>query len=313
MTENTVGPPRAEWIAIAQDSLYGIAQVIIKQTTPNFDSLSVQDRNNALALTDDMVYHLAALTAPLDVFVSHLKTKTEEAAQQIVESGKPNLSPAEHKAVVVEQQLKIISGLQLEINLLMGDVLNEADIASTWKSHPSIKSFSELLAEVGLSASESSDYIAISTIIFPWLEEMGLNPREMWQRIGKSKFRRIVPLLRAILNPAASSPSVHKQVNDIRERLEREEGDEVSDDALGLHILSEAETHSLRNLDQNLRGDESMPIAFIGTQRGDDVHIRSDMGVDQLDLLRKRMYQHAEFYIDREPDLEVKDATVSIL
>jgi hypothetical protein len=116
----------------------------------------------------------------------------------------------EKQALVKLEQLKLIGDLTLAEILLRGQVIAEIEAQGLWNAHPmGFSSMEEAASAQGISQSEYSNIRDLNEIIFPYLVGAGYNIADLWESIGKSKFRELIPLLkRAITNEESRSQRV---------------------------------------------------------------------------------------------------------
>jgi len=123
---------------------------------------------------------------------------------------------AEKQAIVKMEKLKLAGDLTLAEVVLRGEIIREIEIFGYWSAHPlGFNSIEEAAESQGISPSEYSNIRDLNDIIFPYLTRVGYNIAELWEEIGKSKFRELVPLLkRAITNEASRSRRVESIFED---------------------------------------------------------------------------------------------------
>lgn len=284
------------WYGAAEHQLTDTALDLLSKKVPDFDALSAEDRCELLRYAKQ---DLAVQMVPLGTFLSYLDMKSEEAARASVDGVASGLSEAELGAVVKEQQLRVLQATGLEVDLVTGGVLAEIGATGAYAVHPNgYRGIHEMAEAAGISASERSDLMALSQTIFPWIENtLGQDPRAIWQRVGKAKFRRIVPLLRSLIEPAYDGTDrVRQQINKVRE-----ERGATDDKGLVGDILDMAEEHSVRNLDLALRPGDREPFILYATQRNGRVMITGTITEDDLELMQRKLHQFATVYIKREP------------
>jgi len=92
--------------------------------------------------------------------------------------------------------------------LLHGELIREIEREGLWSLHPSrYGSMEEAAAAQGISQSEYSNIRDMCEVVFPYLTQSGYSVPDLWEEIGKSKFRELTPVLkRAITNEESRSP-----------------------------------------------------------------------------------------------------------
>jgi len=106
----------------------------------------------------------------------------------------------EQKAMVKLEQLKLIGDLTLAEVLLRGQVIREIEAYGYWSTHPmGFSSMNEAAQAQGISQSEYSNIRDLTEVIFPYLNTNGYNIADLWESIGKSKFRELIPILKRVI------------------------------------------------------------------------------------------------------------------
>jgi hypothetical protein len=81
----------------------------------------------------------------------------------------------------------------------------------------------QIASEVGVSPTEVSDTRTLCNVIFPWLETNSGQPvAYWWDRIGKSKFRELVPVLSALINgnPTTNAETVRASIEHLLDQVQ---------------------------------------------------------------------------------------------
>jgi hypothetical protein len=125
----------------------------------------------------------------------------------------------EKRAMVQVRKLSMLNGFDLATILERGQTLHTIDQEGLVGVFPGDYTSLEMIAgDVGISVAELSDTRALCDVIFPWLEaNSGKAVAEWWDQVGKSKFREMVPVLRALISGAATTDraSVREAVENI--------------------------------------------------------------------------------------------------
>ena len=204
----------------------------------------------------------------------------------------------EKLSMVKMEQLKLIGDLTLAEILLRGQVINEIEAQGLWSSHPMGFSSMEEAAEAqGISQSEYSSIRDLCNTIFPYLAAQAYNIADLWESIGKSKFRELIPLLmRAITDEESRSQRVEQifenEMNDIFASA-MSAGETLTDEAARgvlVNQLIEAGQLPVRELRQRLRPERhtSVPGYRLSYHNNQDI-VMFIVDSDQDDLLRRRL------------------------
>lgn len=250
--------------------------------------------------------------AALSARLTSLLEATEAAARQNFQvalennGGLTDLTVTERRAIIKLEQLKAISGLSLAEILLRGEVIRDIEREGLWSTHPQgYASMEEAAADQGISQSEYSNIRDLCDVVFPYLTEVGYNIPELWETIGKSKFRELVPVLkRAILNEESRSARTEQvfqnEMNDIFATA-RATGEEISDEearTILVEQLIEAGELPVRELRQRIRPErtESMVGWRIPFTPNENLVVFV-VNQDQQELLNRRL----SGYVDVSP------------
>jgi hypothetical protein len=215
----------------------------------------------------------------------------------------------EKHAMVKLEQLKLIGDLTLAEILLRGQVIAEIESHGLWNTHPmGFGSMEEAAEAQGISQSEYSNIRDLCETIFPYLANNGYNIADLWESIGKSKFRELIPLLkRAITGEESRSERVEQifdnEMNDIFATA-RATGEHITEEtARGVLIdqLVEAGQLPVRELRQRIRPERtpSMAAYRLPYRNNRSVYIVV-ADADQQELLNRRL----QGYIDTTPVTE---------
>jgi hypothetical protein len=141
----------------------------------------------------------------------------ERAARQNVQTyleqvGDNAFTNTEVHAMIKLEQLKLIGDLTLAEILLRGQVIAEIESHGLWSTHPmGFGSMEEAANAQGITQSEYSNIRDLCEVVFPYLTGAGYNIADLWETIGKSKFRELTPLLkRVITNDESRSTRVEQ-------------------------------------------------------------------------------------------------------
>jgi hypothetical protein len=116
----------------------------------------------------------------------------------------------EIQAMVVTEELRLVNGIDLASLLLRGKLIKDIEDRALFTVHPNgFANLTELAQSVGISVSELSDIRTMTQVIFPWIEnELQVPVAQIWETVGKTKFRTMTPVLAALISgeePATGS------------------------------------------------------------------------------------------------------------
>jgi hypothetical protein len=108
---------------------------------------------------------------------------------------------------------------------LAGQLLHRLKVGDRWREHTSQPhSFDQLVATPGISKSEVSDCLTWHEVIWPYvMNELELDPQAVFATLGKSKCRRLTPILRSLIEDDFQSHSarIRRLVGQIQEQAQR--------------------------------------------------------------------------------------------
>jgi hypothetical protein len=206
------------------------------------------------------------------------------------------------RSIVKLEQLKRVGDLNLQAILLHGKVIQQIENEGLWAIHPNqYGSMQEAAMDHGLSVSEYSDIKNLYNVIFPYITNtLNLSLPQVWETVGKSNFRMMVPVLvRLITGNRSQSRNVEETV----ERLQNEvtatfqaAGQEADATEVQVEVITQLlERGQLpnRELRQHLRPDRtpSFPAYITSvTIRGEEKKvIVSVVDADQLTVFNRRL------------------------
>jgi hypothetical protein len=149
----------------------------------------------------------------------------------------------------------------------------------------------------GISVSELSDTMILCETIFPYIQgTLGIPVAQIWEEIGKSNFRDLTAVLRAIISGAPSgSQSVNETVtrllNDTAATLEAS-GQPADEDTVRRNTVEELlEAGALpnRELRERIRPNRTPPVAPAVFQNGANRILVMDVSEDQWEMLNNRL------------------------
>lgn len=240
-----------------------------------------------------------------------LEEALERAAAANVAQAGDGFTDLEKRSMLLVEKLHLINGMDLAAVLLRGKMIKEIRAESAWANHPSgYSTLEEMAAAQGISISELSNTIDLTESIFPYIEnQLGLPVAQLWEQIGKSNFRDLVPILKAIIGGTENSresvaASVNNLYNDIAATAASAgramSNDEIRREAIGQ--LLEAGQLPNRELRQRIRPDRTSSIqASLIRYRGRTV-LLAEIDEDQRTLVSRRLHGYMDLQEFHDPN-----------
>lgn len=245
------------------------------------------------------------------------ETDSERAARQNLETALATAGSSadaytgpEIRAMIKLEQLKLIGDLGFAEVLLRGKIINEIEREGLWSVHPEgYGSMQDAAKAQGISVSEYSDIRQLYNTIFPYITEHIETPLAiLWEEIGKSNFRELIPFLaRAITDERNQSQRVEnvyeQMLNDIHAtdpELTEEEGRH-----LVIEQLLEAGHLPNRQMRERIRPERTPSIPALAIdyeEAGQTKVVIAHISNDQYDMLMRKMGGYIEvmpFTMDR--------------
>lgn len=227
----------------------------------------------------------ASISPIMNNAILDLEDKIRMAAQANLDAALVQVgggfTETEQLAMLVVEELKQVNGLDLAAVLLRAKYINEIQRRNLLAAHPQqYTSMQEMANMQGISATELSMTMAMVDHIFPFIQErLGIPVAQLWEEIGKSKMRELVPVLLSIITGAPSdTASVRHSVDNILDDVaatNRAAGRELSEGQLQMAAVAELLQHgatlNVRQLRQQIRPQRTAPISTsvmqVGNQR----------------------------------------------
>lgn len=227
-----------------------------------------------------------------------LRQQLHAAAVANVAQVGDGFTAAEKEAMIAVEELKLINGVDLTALLLRYEKVRDIRDRALWSHHPEgYGSLEQMARSCGISISELSDTIVLCEVIFPYLQDtLGASIAQVWEEVGKSNFRDLIPPLRSIITgepsgSASVNASVERVLNDTAATLQaagREAGDaDVRRNAV--EELVEAGGLPNRELRERLRPDRTTPVAPAVIQRDENRVVVMSVTEDQWTMLQRRL------------------------
>lgn len=226
-------------------------------------------------------------------------------------------SAPERRAMLLAEEVKLTGDFDLAQILLRGKRLKQIRDEALFSVHPEGYTSLETMAkDMGISASELSNIEVLYNEIFPWLSQRGANLVLLWEEIGKSNFREIIPYLRSLISGEPSnSDSVNDRVNEIiREINELNPGTTIEEATLAaVDTVLDAGRHTTRELRAQLRPTRTPAINASMIKDADSNYILvARMTEDQRIMLSRLLRSNIDEIVYELPgDENVRRQTVA--
>ena len=205
-------------------------------------------------------------------------------------------------ALVMQRMLEIIANrAHIRLLTLEGDIITEIEDRRLWETHPSgYDSADQMIADAGISPSERSDMAAITGIIFPYLEEIGVDPYLLYEEVGKTRMRRVTHILRAIIDANHDGTrrvqqAVGRILDEEVAQVEASMPDVEWTDALRKEeavrwIVMQTTIHPANILPRIVyHGAQVDAIALYARMDAQSIRIAANVDQDQLELIRRKL------------------------
>lgn len=277
--------------------------------------------DNALA-----TYAPSANTS-LATALNGLEGQLRHAAEQNIRAmAGDGFTQAELRAMTAIEELKLVNGLDLAAVLMRGKLIRQIEEEALWTIHPEqYQTFDAMARGQGISPSELSNVRDLCFTIFPYFENvLNVSVAQVWENIGKSNMRELVPVLKGIITGEPSnSASVNRSVDLILDEMvtnARTAGQTVdmenTDDARRMrqeaveHLL---EVGQLTNTEvrRRIRPERTASIEPTIIPRGDRRLIVMEVDDDQYTLINRRLQGYMDpvtFELPNDPVQRQREA-----
>jgi hypothetical protein len=211
----------------------------------------------------------------------------------------------EKHAMTVVQELKLVNGMDLAAVLLRYDLVRQIETEALWTSHPAhYTSRDEMARDQGISPSELSNIMDLGGVIFPYIQDtLGIPVAQMWEEIGKSNFRELVPVLKYIISGErperenTASRAAEAFLNDVAATAAAA-GQNLNDAQIrgeAVERLLEAGRLTNRELRAQLRPERTQSINATKVRYNNRTFILAEVTEDQETLVQRRLGEYIDF------------------
>jgi len=183
----------------------------------------------------------------------------------------------EQRSMLLTEMLNQSKGLDLASVLVKGRIIDEIERDALFAAHPAgYPTLEQLAVDQGVGISELSNIRDMTRHIFPWLQErLGLDIYEVWEQVGKSNMRELVPVLKRIITGEegrATLEATYQRVMDDVAATALAAGQELDEDGVqeaAVRFLLDAGELTNAEVRQRLRPERTPSIdAHLFTSNG---------------------------------------------
>lgn len=251
----------------------------------------------------------AALSSTLLNLRTQLETAARENINAVLQTAGTSLdayTDLEQRAMVLTEALRGVNSVDLATILLRGQLLQEIEAGALHTVHPEHYNTLEDMAQAqGISLSELSDIRMMTQTIFPYIENtLGIPVAQVWETMGKSNFRALVPVLRAIITgeePGRGSArdNYNRILNDTAASLAALNGGSPPDDQTVRRqavedLMVAGQQMTARELREHVRDGQVTPALEPVIIEGPDgqQYLLSPIDDDQMLVVQRKLGRH---------------------
>ena len=248
--------------------------------------------------------NVPALANALDGLWASLERSAAFNITQAAGDSLSEYSQIEQRAMLLAEMLNQSKGLDLASVMLKGRILQEIEQDSLFSVHPGqYHTLEDLAKDQGIGISELSQIRDLYNIIFPWVREtLGMDIRVMWENIGKSNMRELVPILKRIITGEEARGTVEQTfeyiMNDVAATMRSasglEEGAVIDEDELSraavAQLLQDGIQLTNSNLRQRLRPDRTPSIEAHLLHMNGNHYVLACLDDRQEQMLARRLH-----------------------
>lgn len=269
--------------------------------------------------------------AALSTALLGLRERMEHAAReninaQLAPMGQSldDFTGTEQLALIRVEEFRLVNDMDLATIVLRGQILTEIEDQGLHTVHPNhFATVEDMAEELGISPSEVSDIRNMTRIIFPFIEQrMGVPVAQIWDRIGKAKFRVMVPTLKALITgEMPGRGQTLDSVNRLIEEAEATFGDmgqtnvepeEVRHQAAE-NLISVAQTAPVREVVNHIRqGNVTPALNPVVVEVDGRKFMFSEVDDDQMLVVTRKLGRHmsepVRYHLPADPRARQREA-----
>ena len=219
-----------------------------------------------------------------------------------------DFSAIEQRAMLMTEMLSQSKAVDFAAVMLKGRIIDTLENESLHAAHPAgYTTLEELAIDQGIGSSELSNIRDLTRVVFPWIEEhMDMSAREVWDQVGKSNLRELVPVLKRIMTGDTARGTVERAyanlvVNMIATVVDAD-GPVIGDDDQGQYLdmihdrlveqlISDGGVLTNANLRQVIRPDRTQSIdAYIFHLPDGEHMLLTLLSDEQEQMMARRMH-----------------------
>lgn len=252
---------------------------------------------------------------PLNSYFPTIRERAQEEAVDLLTSigSLEGLTEPQKEALILAQTVDLLNVAEFYVEVAIGEVLNEIEEKQLAGMHPSdsYESIDDIVAEFGMGKSEASDLRILSGVIVPYLIEVGIDPVDAWRKIGKAKFRSILPMMRLAIDGKGDrregvKKRVERQLEEVKRDLElayEQMGKPLPEDmrkAVVEYLIDIASNFTWCDLQRIIHRQEGEPVCFIFDKIDNSTFksVPSIYSEDDISMIRRKMGAYAEIIVD---------------
>lgn len=219
-------------------------------------------------------------------------------------------SAIELRALLYTEMLNLSKGLGYAELMVQGRIIGAMENESLHSVHPGgYTTLDELAQDQGISISELSQVRDLTQTIFPWVQDkLNQDSSYLWNEIGKSKLRELVPIMKRAITGVVARGTVETSYNAVvadilATQLSADpsatayEGEELQKIVVE-QLIEHGATMTNANLRQTIRPDRTPSLEpvivrrFTNGQAESQLYMISQLTDDQMTMLERRLHGH---------------------
>ncbi len=235
-----------------------------------------------------------------------LRQAARESVLQDIAANSLDVTATEIEAMVVVRELQMVNGLDFAAVLLRGERLLRIRRENILSRHPGQYATLDALADDnGLSRTELHFTLDLVDVLFPYLTAHGYNIALLWEEVGSSKFRDLMPILKMLITGEASTrPSVVQAVEALTDEAVTTDRnthngeatltvDEIRD-LVVRQLVEDGRSLPVRELRRRINPNPTPTIGASIIRSGAGMAVTMQVDQDQLVMLNRLVGHHVE-------------------
>ena len=219
-------------------------------------------------------------------------------------------SAIELRALLYTEMLNLSKGLGYAELMVQGRIVGTMENESLHSVHPGgYTTLDELAQDQGISVSELSQVRDLTQTIFPWVQDkLNQDSSYLWNEIGKSKLRELVPIMKRAITGEVARGTVETSYNAVvadvlatqlaSDPLATPYAGEALQMIVVEQLIEHGATMTNANLRQTIRPDRTPSLEpvlvrrFTNGQAESQLYMISQLTDDQMTMLERRLHGH---------------------